>query len=85
MYPALGQTRVAVLTCPHCSYLSGGECLICANDDPHPACEGCVDGRLPKRKWYQGDLAIAIFTATIVSVSTGIIVRQLTKRTKVLK
>jgi hypothetical protein len=77
-YP-IGQTRVAVLSCPHCSYLVEGTCVICENDDPHPACESCVDGRLPPVPWYQRDLFLAIATSTVVAISSAIIVTKIRK------
>lgn len=80
---ALGQpTRTAVLSCPHCSYLVEGECVICEDDDPHPACQGCVGGRLPPLPWYKTDLFVSIMTATVVSIASAIIVAQVKKRTK---
>lgn len=83
--PALGQTRTPVMTCPHCSYLVEGSCVICPNGHPHPSCEGCLDGRLPPRPWYRHELVIAITTATMVSIASAILVQQVKARTALLK
>jgi len=83
--PALGQTRTPVMSCPHCSYLMEGSCVVCPDGDPHPACEDCVGGRLPPRPWYRHELVIAVTTATIVSIASAILVQQVKARTELLK
>lgn len=77
---ALGQTRAVITTCPHCSYLVGGTCVICEDGDPHPGCEGCVNGRLRPPPWWENELFVAISTAVVVSVATAIIVPRLEKQ-----
>lgn len=74
MYVALGQTRPLFTTCPHCSILKDGECVICPEGDPHPSCEGCIEGRLPPPPWYQHELVYAIGTAVAVSVASTILI-----------
>lgn len=80
----LGDTFPVVTTCPHCSYLWDGKCIVCPDGDPHPACEGCVGGRLPRPPWYRSELFIALATTVAVSVATAIIVprveRLITKK-----
>jgi hypothetical protein len=81
----IGQLRTPVMSCPHCSYLVEGSCVVCPDGDPHPACEGCKNGRLPPQPWYKNDLAIAIMTSTVVAISSAIIMGQVRARTKLLK
>lgn len=71
---ALGETQPVVMTCPHCSYLWDGRCVICADGDPHPGCEDCVGGKLPRAPWYYNDLLLSIGTAVVVTVAVSLLV-----------
>ncbi len=82
---SLGQTRTPVMSCPHCSYLVEGSCLVCTEGNQHPACEGCVNGRLQPRPWYKHEIVLAVATATLVSIASAIIVHQVKARTTLLK
>lgn len=75
-------SRVAVITCPECSFLKNGDCVVCVTGDDHPACSGCSDGKVV---WYRRPLVVSIATAVVVSVVAGVVVQQVTKRSKFLK
>ena len=80
MYYGLGQTtRTPFMTCPNCSYLVDGTCVICGANDPHPACENCVAGHYqpPPEPWYKHDIFLAVTTATIASVMSAIAISQI--------
>jgi hypothetical protein len=78
---ATGQvdTRMAVVTCPECTYLKDGDCVVCAGPDDHPSCDGCRDGRVV---WYRRPLFISVTTAVAVSLIAGVVVRKIQKHTK---
>jgi hypothetical protein len=78
-YPtAFGQleTRQAVVSCPECTYLQGGDCVVCVDPEDHPACDGCRDGRVV---WYRRPLFLSVATAVTVSLIAGVIVAQIRK------
>jgi hypothetical protein len=78
-YPtAFGQaeTRQAIISCPECTYLSGGDCVVCAGPDDHPACDGCRDGRVV---WYRRPMVVSVVLAVTVSLIAGVIVTQVKK------
>jgi len=84
-YPlATGQveSRVAVVTCPECSYLKSGDCVVCEGDENHPACDGCANGRIV---WYRRPLFVSVATAVVVSIVAGIAVHQIEKRSRFLQ
>jgi len=80
MFLGFGQTsaRPVVQTCPHCSYLWDSKCVICEDGDPHPGCEGCVDGLPEPVPWYKSDFFASIVAATVVAVVSSIVVVKLT-------
>lgn len=82
--PRLGETRPAVLSCPQCSYLLAGTCVVCEDGDAHPACDNCANGRLLPPPWYKRDLFLAIATSTLVAVTSTIIIAEI-RRTRLLK
>jgi hypothetical protein len=94
MYYGLGRvqfgqaTRQVFMSCPPCSYLVEGTCVVCDPADEHPACQHCVAGQYqpPKPSWYESELLLAVMTATVVSVASAIVVsrvnRLLAKRDK---
>ena len=66
-------------TCPHCSILRDGDCVVCApGDENHPSCLHCENGvyNPPPKPWYERDLVIAIGMAIVVSVSSALIIAQ---------
>lgn len=78
MYHALGFPAQA--TCPPCSYLSEGSCLVCKDGDTHPGCAGCVGGRPAPRPWYVSDFFVAMTTAVVASVAVALIVPWITRQ-----
>jgi len=81
-YPtSIGQveTRVAIVSCPDCTYLQDGSCVVCQDPDAHPSCDGCRDGKVV---WYRRPLVLSIGTAVVVSVLAGIVVKQIQKKTQ---
>ena len=76
-YPqATGQveTRMAVVTCPSCTYLQDGNCVVCQNGEDHPSCDGCRDGEVI---WYRRPLFVSVVTAVVVSLAAGVIVKKI--------
>lgn len=73
------ELRPVVTTCPHCSYLVEGSCVVCADGDPHPGCEGCIDGHYvsPRIAWYRSDLVITIASSMVVAVVSTIVAVRL--------
>jgi hypothetical protein len=66
-------------TCPHCSILRGGECVVCQpGEENHPSCRHCENGVYdpPPEPWYQRDLVVAIGTTIVVSVISAVIFSQ---------
>lgn len=84
-YPtAAGQldSKVAVVTCPECSFLKSGDCVVCVTGDDHPACAGCSDGQIV---WYRRPLFVSVATAVVVSVIASITASQIMKRSRLLR
>jgi hypothetical protein len=77
---SLGASIAAQATCPPCSYLWEGSCRVCETDDPHPGCEGCIDGVPRPSPWYKSDLFLAVASAVTVSVISAIIVTRIQQR-----
>ena len=71
------ESRVAIVTCPECSYLKNGDCVVCVSGEDHPACDGCSDGRVV---WYRRPLFVSVATAVVVSLVAGVVVHQVEKR-----
>lgn len=65
-------------TCPHCSYLVEGTCVVCAEGDEHPSCEYCVGGKYypPGEAWYRNHVFIAVATAIVVGVTSTLIISR---------
>ena len=78
----LVESRMAIVTCPECSYLKGGDCVVCIDGEEHPACEGCSDGRTV---WYRRPLFVSVVTAVVVSLIAGVAVHQIEKRSTFFK
>lgn len=68
-----------ITTCPHCSKLINGSCVVCGPGDLHPSCESCEEGRLVT-PWYRHELVVAIFTTVVVSVASAVILQRIQKR-----
>ena len=78
----LGVTPIT--TCPHCSRLIEGTCVLCEPGDPHPSCENCVDGKFVT-PWYQTEIFLGILTTVVVTVASALIVTQIQKSLKAKK
>ena len=76
------ESRVAVVTCPECSYLKNGDCVVCVSGEDHPACDGCSDGRVV---WYRRPLFVSVATAVVVSLVAGVVVHQFEKHSTFLQ
>jgi hypothetical protein len=71
------QTVPQFTTCPHCSILRNGECVVCAEgDENHPSCRHCEGGtyKPPADPWYKDEIVLAIGTAVVVSVCSALII-----------
>jgi len=68
-----------ITTCPHCSRLVDGSCLVCETGDEHPSCRHCEGGRYkpPKAPFYKNEIFISVATAVTVGVLTTMALRQL--------
>jgi hypothetical protein len=73
------ETRMAVVTCPECTYLQDGNCVVCQTADDHPSCDGCKNGVVV---WYRRPLFVSVATAVTVSLIAGVIVKKIQKHTK---
>jgi hypothetical protein len=73
------ELRPIFTTCPHCSYLVEGSCVVCQPGDAHPSCQDCVDGqyRPPATAWYRSQFALAVLTAVLVAVSSSLVVNRI--------
>jgi hypothetical protein len=70
----------SVQSCPHCSILQEGECVVCdADTAEHPSCRDCVKGKYspPPTPWYQTYLAQSITASVVAGVITAVVVRSL--------
>ncbi len=76
---AFGATVPVVTSCPHCSYLVEGTCVVCDNEDPHPGCVNCVDGLPEGSPWYFHPLTLSIGSAVAVAVVVALVVPRLEK------
>jgi len=70
------ESRLAIVTCPECTYLKGGDCIVCVTGEDHPACGGCSDGQVV---WYRRPLFVSVATAVVVSLVAGVVVHQVEK------
>lgn len=68
-----------ITTCPHCSILVEGSCVVCGSEDQHPSCLHCRDGKY-KPPWHKNQLWTAIATATVVAVASGLIAAEIRHR-----
>jgi hypothetical protein len=73
------ETRMALVTCPECTYLRDGDCVVCSGPDDHPSCDGCRNGRVV---WYRRPLFVSVTTAVAVSLVAGVIVSKIKKHTR---
>lgn len=76
---SLNGSTAPVMSCPQCSILVEGTCVICAEGDPHPSCQYCQGGTY-KPPWHQHPMTNAIITSVVVAVISGLILRQLSKQ-----
>lgn len=70
-----------ITTCPHCSKLVNGSCVVCSPGDLHPSCEFCEEGRIVM-PWYRNELVVAIFTTVVVSVASALILQRIQGKKK---
>ena len=70
-------TVPVITTCPHCSKLVNGSCLVCADGDPHPSCSNCVGGKHspPRRAWYKSQMVVSASTVVLASVVSTLFLR----------
>lgn len=73
---ARGAGVTPITTCPHCSKLVNGSCVVCGPDDIHPSCQSCEKGRLAI-PWYQSELFLGILTTVAVTVASTIILSRI--------
>ena len=73
------ETRVATVSCPDCTYLRDGSCVVCQDPEEHPSCDGCRNGQVV---WYRRPLVISVATAVVVSIVAGIVVKKIQHQTK---
>jgi len=75
VYRSLGATQPVFMSCPVCSYLVEGTCVVCQDPAEHPGCQYCEDGEYkpPKPSWYRSEIAGAIITGTIVVVTASVL------------
>ena len=73
----MGATVRAITSCPACSYLVNGTCEICSNEDPHPGCIDCVDGRPAPAPWYAHPLILGVGSAVVVALAVSLVVPRL--------
>lgn len=73
------ETRMAIVTCPECTYLRDGNCVVCQSPDDHPSCDGCRNGAVV---WYRRPLFVSVVTAVSVSLLAGVIVNRVRKHTR---
>lgn len=76
------ESRVALVTCPQCSYLKNGDCVVCVTGEDHPGCSGCSDGEIV---WYRRPLFVSVATAIVVSLVAGVVVHQVEKHSALIK
>lgn len=74
--PSRGLGVVPITTCPHCSKLINGSCVICAPEDPHPSCTHCEGGKFVV-PWHRNEIVVAIVTTVVVSVASAIILSRI--------
>jgi hypothetical protein len=74
-FPLAGEVPV-FQTCPQCSYLRDGSCVVCEPGNPHPGCSRCEGGKPKADPWYRHPLFIGIVTATAVGVISSIVARR---------
>lgn len=70
----VGSVGIApITTCPHCSKLVEGSCVICTPNDPHPSCLYCEEGRI-NLPWHRKEIVVGIASAVVISVASGILI-----------
>ena len=74
-------TQPAITSCPPCSYLVSGSCLVCANGDQHPGCQDCVNGRYapPPTPWYKTPFFFSVMVIVTASMLSTIVAARINK------
>lgn len=81
-HPGVGQVT-PITTCPHCSKLVNGTCVICEEHDQHPSCHYCVGGHYvpPAPRWYETDtarsIALTVATAAVIAVISPLVINKI--------
>jgi hypothetical protein len=70
-------TKLAIVSCPPCSYMRDGECVVCMDGEPHPACNGCSGGAVV---WYRTPFFVSLVTSLVASGIVMAIVYGANKR-----
>ncbi len=78
MFPLSGSTA-PVMSCPQCSVLVEGTCVICEPNSPHPSCQYCQGGTF-KPPWHKNPMTTAVVMSVVVAVISGLIIRQISKQ-----
>jgi len=73
------ETRPAVVTCPTCTYLRDGSCVVCATSYDHPSCSGCRDGEVV---WYRRPFFVSVASAVVISLIAGVAVSHIRKHVR---
>lgn len=72
-------TKLAIVSCPPCTYLADGHCVVCMDGEAHPGCEGCVDGA---PAWYRRPFFVSLVTSLVVSSVATVVVYKMERRLK---
>jgi len=78
----MSDTVTKFSTCPHCSILVNGTCIVCGSKDKHPSCLNCVNGKYypPPKQWYEHKIVIAVGTAVVISVISGLLIEYIKQK-----
>lgn len=75
------EAKLAIVSCPECSYLRDGECVVCVDGEAHPACDGCHSGELV---WYRRPIFVSVVTSVAVSLIATLIATKIARRLDVV-
>ena len=71
----------AITTCPHCSVLVAGSCVVCGPLDQHPSCLHCQDGVYtpPADPWWRHELVWFSLMSVAAGIATALVVPPVVK------
>ncbi len=72
-------TRAAIVTCPTCTYLKDGSCVVCQTSYDHPSCSGCENGEVV---WYRKPFFVSVASAVVISLVAGVAVAHIRKHVR---